>query len=125
MFKSVKDETGSPVSEMSLKDGVTIYQEGEEKKGGEKSFTIYATLTPEDTTDNVVNSAWRFILPSENVFQDWVGMFEAHTLCLLTFNPPVVCYCCFVFRDYRLFIFSFSRLVFLSTMKSLLILTEG
>ena len=32
MFKSVKDEGGSPISEISLKEGMTIYQEGEERK---------------------------------------------------------------------------------------------
>ena len=97
IFKSIRDEGSSAVAELSLKDGMTIYQPAEdgEKKKEEKVFTLYLTLTPDDTTDAVVSSGWRFILPTAKAFREWVGLFEAHTLCLLTYNPPVVCFLSF------------------------------
>ena len=110
LFKSAKEEESSPLSSLPLKDGATIYQkrekekeekrekeggggeggEGVEKKRGEKVVELYGTLTPEETTEAVVGGGWRLVMSSEKVLEEWIEVLEAHTLCVLTFNPPVV-----------------------------------
>ena len=108
LFKSAKEEEISPpLSSLSIKDGLTIYQKDEKKGGegggkegggrgeaegggGERVVEFYATLTPEETTEGVVGGGWRLVMSSEKVLEEWVEVLEAHTLCVLTFSPPVV-----------------------------------
>ena len=91
-FKSTKEEGSAPISSMSLKEGVTVERrvDDDAEKKKELVFTLYQTITPDDTVQSVISGALRLIAPSQRVFDEWIKVLETHARCIVTSVPPTI-----------------------------------